>query len=78
MRSKLIAYRGNRSQAEMAKLYKVTQQSWSNWENGHGIPRSKTMFQIAKDAGLSIEELFFDDKNKQTLLKDRPPGGDAA
>ena len=69
MRTKLIAYRGSRSQDEMAKFYKVTQQSWSNWENGHETPRSKTMLMIARDAGTTIEDLFFDEENKENLLR---------
>lgn len=69
MREKLIKYRGKRSQREMASIYKVTQQSWSNWENGNEFPRAETMYQISKDAGMSIEELFFNIKNKEKLLK---------
>lgn len=74
MRPNLIKYRGNRSQSEMGIMYNVTQQAWSNWENGHGTPRPVKMLQIAKDAGESIETLFFDQENKQNLLS--PTGTD--
>lgn len=33
-REKLIAFRGERSQVDMASLYGVTQQAWSKWELG--------------------------------------------
>ena len=39
-RWRLIEYRGNRSQSEMAKKYHVTQQAWSGWERGVKTPTS--------------------------------------
>lgn len=69
MRRNLIKYRGDRSQKEMALKYNVTQQAWSNWENSHDTPRPATMLQIARDAEMSIESLFFDDKNNEKLLQ---------
>lgn len=69
MRHNLIKYRGNRSQKEIALKYDVTQQAWSNWENGHDTPKPATMLQIAKDAGVSIESLFFEEENNERLLK---------
>ena len=73
MRKKLISFRGNRTQGEMARKYNVTQQAWSNWENNYGTPRPATMFLIAKDAGTTIEALFFSDDNNESLLK-QPTG----
>lgn len=74
MRDRLIKFRGGRSQEEIARYYGVSQQAWSNWENGHDTPRPATMLQIAKDAGMSIESLFFDD-HKYSLLDDQAPTG---
>ena len=37
-RVELIKYRGDKSQADMAKQYKVSQQAWSSWENGDKKP----------------------------------------
>lgn len=68
MRRNLINFRGNRTQEEMARKYNVTQQAWSNWENGKDTPRPATMLQIARDAGLTIEALFFDDSSNDSLL----------
>ena len=42
-RKRLIEYRVKRSQAEIAKLYGVTQQAWEKWENRKSIPRGKIM-----------------------------------
>jgi DNA-binding XRE family transcriptional regulator len=70
MRNKLIEFRGHRTQEEMANIYNVSQQAWSNWENGRDTPRPATMLLISKDAGLSIEALFFDEVNNKELLTD--------
>jgi transcriptional regulator with XRE-family HTH domain len=75
MRNNLIKFRGDRSQEEMAQIYNVTQQAWSNWENGRDTPRPATMLLISKDSGMSIESLFFDDYNNEKLLDDTKPTG---
>ena len=63
-RPKLIEYRGNKSQAEMGKLYGVTQQAWSSWENGDTSPNVVIMRKIEKDSGIAMEVIFFDIFNK--------------
>lgn len=68
-REKLIAYRGKRSQAEMAEKYGVTQQAWSAWEKGTYSPSVLIMKRIENDSGFSMEEIFFDIFNKENLLK---------
>ncbi len=65
----LVKYRGDRSQQEMADKYNVTQQTWSNWEQGKVNPPVKTMKEISKDSGFSVELLFFAENNKNDLLK---------
>ena len=69
MRHNLIAYRGKRSQKAMAAKYNVSQQTWSNWENGYDTPRPSRMFQIAKDAKKSMEHLFFDHTDNEKFLQ---------
>lgn len=59
-RQLLINYRGDRSQAEMAKLYGVTQQVWSRWENGTQKPKTITMKRLEDAIGRPMEEIFFD------------------
>lgn len=59
MRKLLKKYRGKRSQAEMAKMYNVKQQTWCSWENGQSVPRAKTLKRLSKDTGFSVNELFF-------------------
>ena len=59
MRFLLKKYRGTRSQSTMAKLYGISQQSWSKWEQGQGFPRPPLMEKIAQDSGYSVSELFF-------------------
>lgn len=69
-REKLIAFRGNRTQAEMAAMYGVTQQAWGQWEKGSKTPVVVTMKRLEVDSGVPMEELFFDVFNNQKLLKD--------
>ena len=64
-RVELIKYRGEKSQADMAKQYKVSQQAWSSWENGDKKPDVATMKQIERDSGIPMETLFFDVFNKR-------------
>lgn len=70
-RVKLIEFRGERTQAEMAKLYGVTQQAWWKWENGETVPEPATMLRLEQDSGVSMEQLFFDAFNN---LKSLPKG----
>ncbi len=59
-REALISYRGKRSQEEMGKIYHVSQQVWSRWENGTAKPRVEVMKQLEEDIGIPMEEIFFD------------------
>lgn len=59
-REKLIEYRGDKSQAEMAKKYNVTQQTWSLWERGENTPSVVIMRQLERDIGAPMETIFFD------------------
>lgn len=69
MRQKLIEFRGNRSQQEMADAYGVTQQAWSGWEKGTITPGVVTMKRIETESGIPMEEIFFDVFNNKNLLK---------
>lgn len=69
MREQLIGFRGSRSQQEMASKYCVTQQAWSKWERGIGVPRVSVMIQIERDSGIPLEVLFFNESNNQRLFK---------
>ena len=66
-RDALIVFRGNRSQAEMAKLYGVTQQSWSLWERGKNTPSPALMKKLEVDIGIPMEDIFFDVFNIKPL-----------
>lgn len=57
-RAELIKFRGDKSQADMAKRYKVSQQAWSSWENGEKKPDVTIMKQIEVDSGIPMEVLF--------------------
>ncbi|MGM9560174.1 helix-turn-helix transcriptional regulator [Anaerovibrio slackiae] len=59
MKNKLQDIRGNRTQAEMAAIYGVTQQCWSNWEKGKKLPGLTTCKRLSDDSGLPIEKIFF-------------------
>lgn len=65
MRDLLIAYRGSRSQREMAEKYGVSQQLWALWEAGKSVPRPHVMKQISKDSKKPMEEIFFDAFNQK-------------
>lgn len=67
IREKLISFRGNRAQSEMAKVYGVTQQAWSQWEQGGSAPNVRIMKRIETDSGIPMEEIFFDVFNNKIL-----------
>ena len=68
-REALIAYRGNRNQAEMASKYGVSQQLWSCWENGISAPSLPIIKKLEEDSGVPMEKLFFDLFDQETRLK---------
>ena len=55
----LIDFRGNRNQTEMAKIYGVSQQLWSRWENGTSTPLPHLMKRLENDIKIPMEEIFF-------------------
>lgn len=67
IRQKLIEYRGKHSQKEMAKKYKVSQQTWSNWELGKRTPNLNIIKKIEDDSGIPMEEIFYDIFNNYEL-----------
>lgn len=67
MRDKLVEYRGERTQAQMAKKYGVTQQAWNRWEKGDCKPNVVIMRKIEIDSGVPMEALFFDVFNNKML-----------
>lgn len=66
-RTELIKFRGDKSQADMAKRYNVSQQAWSSWENGDKRPDVTIMKQIEVDSGIPMEVIFFDVFNNEPL-----------
>ena len=69
MRDKLIKYRGKRSQEEMAKMYGVSQQAWSKYENGTAVPSPSIMLRIERDSGIKMEDIFFDKVKQPNVVK---------
>ena len=55
--------RGAKSQSEMAKAYKVSQQGWQSWEAGRTVPDNATMLQMEKNFNVPMEVIFFDSFN---------------
>lgn len=74
MRDKLIKYRGKRSQEEMAKMYGVSQQAWSKYENGTAVPSPSIMLRIERDSGIKMEDIFFDKFKQLNVVKTREKG----
>lgn len=68
-REALIAYRGARSQTEMAQRYGVSQQTWSFWEHGIYTPPLGAIKNMALDSGQPMEILFPDAFKKQARKK---------
>jgi len=64
MRSSLIDWRGGRTQKHMALIAGVSQQTWSNWENGSSTLYYGKMKQIGLLAGRSVEQLFLTGQTK--------------
>lgn len=69
MRDKLIKYRGKRSQEAMAKMYGVSQQAWSKYENGTAVPSPSIMLRIERDSGIKMEDIFFDKFKQPNVVK---------
>ena len=69
MRDKLIKYRGKRSQEEMAKMYGVSQQAWSKYENGTAVPSPSIMLRIERDSGIKMEDIFCDKFKQPNVVK---------
>ena len=57
-REALIEFRGDRSQAEMAEEYGVSQQAWSKYESGKAKPELGLMLRISNEANKPSEEIF--------------------
>ena len=51
-------YRADRSIAEMAALYGISQTTWLRWESGRAYPRGPRMIRLASDMGVTMDELF--------------------
>lgn len=71
-RNLLALLRGNNSQIDMAKKYKVSQQTWSSWEKGRTVPELSIMFEMEKDYGIPMEVIFFEESNYKMKLNKNP------
>lgn len=56
---KLKEIRGNKTQAEMAKMLNITVSAVGNYERGDRIPRDEVKLKYAAISGLSVEDIFF-------------------
>ena len=65
--------RGEKSQAEMAKIYGVTQPCWHSWEVGRTIPDNRTMLRMERDFDIPMEAIFFDAFNYKTKYLPHQP-----
>ena len=69
MRDKLSKYRGKRSQEKKKKMYGVSQQAWSKYENGTAVPSPSIMLRIERDSGIKMEDIFFDKFKQPNVVK---------
>ena len=58
---RLIALRGNRTQAEVAQAIGVTPSAYSMYENGDRIPRDEIKKRIAEYYKRTVNTIFFAD-----------------
>ena len=65
----LTLLRGNISQIEMAKKYRVSQQTWSSWEKGRTTPELSIMLDMENEYGIPMEVIFFTESNYKIKLK---------
>lgn len=60
----LIQFRCEKTQAEIAKEFGVSQQAWASWENGTSQPSVILMKKLEDAIGVPMEEIFFDVFNR--------------
>ena len=63
-RKLLIQFRCEKTQAEIAKEFGVSQQAWASWENGTSQPSVILMKKLEDAIGVPMEEIFFDVFNR--------------
>ena len=66
---KAIREREGMSQEEFAKLYSVTRQTISNWENEKSYPDLQTLVDISDKFDISLDVLLRDDKEMVEKVK---------
>lgn len=59
MAAKLIALRGKKSQAEVAKALNISCSAISMYENGERIPRDEVKRRFAQYYGTTVQDIFF-------------------
>lgn len=56
---KLIAMRGEKTQAEVAKSIGISKSSLAMYETGQRVPRDEIKLALANYYGASIQDIFF-------------------
>ena len=59
---RLIKARGSRRREEVAAAVGVSLSAIAMYENGERVPRDETTVKIADYFGMTVQELFFDQK----------------
>ena len=63
------------TQEEFGKLFHVTRQTISNWENGKSYPDLQVLVDISNQFGVSLDTLLKEDsKTVQSIDKERAMG----
>ena len=63
--------RGEKSQAEMATKYGVTQQTWYSWESGRTVPSNEIMLKLEIEFSIPMEVIFFASFNYKIKLAEK-------
>lgn len=53
----------NMTQEDFAKIFHVTRQTVSNWENGKSYPDLQTLVQISNEFNVSLDTMLKEDMN---------------
>ena len=56
---KLIAMRGEKTQAEVAKSIRISKSSLAMYETGQRVPRDEIKLALANYYGATIQDIFF-------------------
>jgi putative transcriptional regulator len=74
IRNKLVDLRANKSRPEVAEALKITPQMLGAIERGDRTPSLNLAKKISDYYGVSVDEIFFNQKRNESCLKENTSG----